>query len=310
MIIMKKLIFLFAMMFAVGMAMAQSNDASISTTGDDNIASITQAGLSNLATIEQIADNSSAIQIQNGESNVADLDQKGGWPSDSKVDGETGYQNQQGNNNHATLWQLADEGNGGNDGNQFQDGSNNIAVAWQHTVNATVDQDQVGTNNEAMAFQNGFNGYIKQEQNGIQNIATVDEQGGGGWDNGNSAIQIQQGNWNKAQISQYGTGGAKSAQGNSASITQTGDDNWAGEGLYSNGLFGIYQEGNYNNATVEQNQNVNKSEVFQYGDDNIATVVQNGGTGLFGDYGDFVNKSLINQNGNGNTANVTQTYMP
>lgn len=301
---------IFAIVLAIfiltGFVLAQ-NTSTITSTGNDNQASATQCG-SNEAAIEQIANNSTATQIQNGDGNKADLDQKGGWPAGSTVINETGYQEQLGNNNQATLWQLADGGNGGNNANQLQQGDNNKAITWQHTVNAIADQDQIGNGNEAHIYQTGFNGFVKQEQIGTGNIAAVDEQGGGGWVSGNKAEQIQTGNWNKSEISQYGTGGAKSAQGNEAYVTQNGHDNWAGEGLYSTHLWGIYQEGNDNTATVTQNLNVNKSQVLQVGNNNLATVSQDGGVGLFGDYGGFVNQSLVNQTGNTNNATVTQVY--
>jgi hypothetical protein len=238
------------------------------------------------------------------------MQQKGGWPAGSHSLGETGTITQLGTDNVAILRQLADADAGSNIGNQYQDGLANLAVAWQHTVNSEVDQDQLGDNNEARVYQTGFNGYVRQYQQGLQNIAAVDEQGGGGWVVGNSATQIQIGNWNKSEISQYGTGGAKSAQGNIAEVYQYGSDNWAGEGLYSNGLFGILQEGNYNSATVTQNDNVNWSEVFQIGDGNNADVTQNGGAGLYGTYGTYVNQSSVSQTGNNNNSVVGQTYVP
>ncbi|HPG40734.1 MAG TPA: hypothetical protein PLP19_16810 [bacterium] len=304
-----KTLFTFILCLAMaGFVFAASNSATISTTGSGNTASASQTGSSNAATIEQIANTSTATQIQDGSGNVADLDQKGGWPAGSTVVGETGAQEQHGNNNQATLWQLADGGNGGNTGTQYQEGNTNKVTAWQHTVSSTVDQDQIGNSNEANSYQTGFNGYVRQVQDGTANIAVVDEQGGGGWVVGNTAIETQTGRWNTATIVQYGTGGAKNAQGNYAEVTQTGDDNKTGKGLFSNHDFGIYQAGNYNTASVTQNLNVNKSDVDQLGDSNTASVVQNGGTGLFGDYGDFVNKATVMQNGTGNNATVNQTY--
>jgi len=298
------------MVFAMsGLALA-ANTATITTTGSGNTANATQSGDLNIATIEQVANNSSATQIQNGLSNTADLDQKGSWPAGSTVESETGYQEQVGSNNQATLWQLSDGGSGGNNGNQYQNGTGNTVIAWQHTISSTVDQDQLGSDNEAHAYQTGYAGYIRQYQEGVQNVAAVDEQGAGGWAAGNKAEQTQIGNWNKSEISQYGTGGAKSAEGNEAYVAQYGHDNWAGEGLYNNALFGIYQEGNYNYASITQNDNVNKAEAYQYGDSNTIDITQNGGLGLFGAYGDYVNQCSVTQTGNGNSGSVTQTYSP
>ena len=302
-----KKIFL-VMILITGLIYAQ-NTSNISSTGDDNIANVSQTG-QNISDILQLSNNSTGTVVQNGQNNKSDLDQKGGWPAGSKSLDEYAYIEQIGSGNQAQLWQLADENTGSNIGNQNQNGDDNMAVAWQHTVNADLDQDQIGSDNEARSYQTGFNGYVKQSQNGIQNIAAVDEQGGGGWVNGNSAVQIQEGNWNKSEISQYGTGGAKSAQGNIANVSQYGSDNWAGEGLYSNGLFGIYQAGNYNIANVTQNDNVNWSEVLQFGDGNNVSVTQNGGTGLFNSYGSYVNQSSVTQVGNDNNVVVNQTYQP
>jgi hypothetical protein len=305
---MKKLFAFILVLLMCGYSFGQ-NISTVSTSGDDNTADVTQTG-QNTSNILQITNSSDADVIQDGVGNVVDLDQKGSWPAGSKSLDELAYIQQLGNNNQAQLWQLADQNTGSNEGNQYQDGNNNKLIAMQHTINANLDQDQIGNNNEAHSYQVGLNGYVKQYQEGIQNIAAVDEQGGGGWVVGNSATQIQDGNWNKSQISQYGDGGLKSAQGNTANISQYGSDNWAGEGLFNNGLFGIYQEGDYNTANVTQNDNVNWSKVLQYGDGNIVNVTQNGGTGLFNTYGDYVNKSTITQTGDNNNSTVSQTYVP
>ena len=112
---------------------------------------------------------------------------------------------------------------------------------------------------------------------------------------------------NRSEISQYGFGGTKTAQGNKAYIIQEGNYNWAGEGFFSNGLFGIYQEGNNNTTTVNQKNNSNKSQVLQYGNENEVKVTQNGAAGS-NFSGDYVNKSSVTQTGNNNSCTVNQTY--
>ena len=124
---------------------------------------------------------------------------------------------------------------------------------------------------------------------------------------GNIAEQTQIGNRNKSEISQYGTGGIKTAQGNKAYIIQEGSNNWAGEGFFSNGLFGIYQQGNNNTTTVNQKNNSNKSQVLQYGNENDANVIQNG-TASSNSSGEYVNKSSVTQTGNNNSSTVKQIY--
>ena len=306
---MKKLFVDLILVFSIASFGFAQNTSTVNTTGNNNTTLTTQTG-SNVATINQIkVDWSSATQTQNGTGNIAEIKQETYfWGPGNNSDHNTAAQEQYGQSNNALIWQKPDPNLGHNTAVQYQNGSTNKLIAWQFAVNGEVHQDQIGNNNEAHSYQTGFNGYVKQYQEGMQNIAAVDEQGGGGWVTGNIAMQTQIGNWNKTEISQYGTGGSKTAQGNQAYVDQEGSDNWAGEGLFSNGLFGIYQEGNYNISTVTQNNNVNKSQVFQYGDNNSATVTQNGAPGLFGTYGDYVNKSTVTQTGNNNNGTVTQTY--
>ena len=306
----KRILTLISIVFVVsGLALA-GNTATITQDGDDNTASATQSGDLNTATIDQIANDSSATQSQTGNNNNATILQEGKWP-DGPVFNESASQTQNGNNNVAEIKQITDSTHGGSTAKQVQNSNGNYARAWQFSWNSTIIQKQsVGNNNELQAYQTGNAGYIKQVQEGQDNIAAIDEQGGGGWTLGNTATQTQIGNWNKSLISQYGTGGSKSAEGNEAHVVQNGSDNWAGEGLFGTGLFGIYQEGNYNYARIKQNDNVNKAEAFQYGDFNTINITQNGGSGLFGTYGDYVNKCVVTQTGDGNSGAVNQTYSP
>lgn len=293
----KRILTIPAIVLAVsGLALA-ANTATITTTGSGNTASATQSGDLNIANIEQIANNSVATQIQIGLSNTADLDQKGGWPPGSTVVTESGYQQQVGNNNQATLWQLSDGGSGENNGLQFQEGTGNIVIAWQHTIHGYVEQTQLGTNNQARIYQVGFNNYAKQLQEGVDNWANIDEQAGG-WTAQNKAVQEQGGYRNKSLIAQYGTGGNgdKTANGNEAYVTQYGEDNWAGEGYNNGGLFGIFQAGDYNYAAISQTGIGNHATITQNGDGNYASQIQNG----------IGHSSTISQTGYDNSATVVQ----
>lgn len=301
---MKKIISILGILaFTAGIAFAQSNVADISTTGDLNTTTILQTGTNNDGVISQVANSSSATQTQTGASNEASIMQYGLWPAGPVVN-QVAAQTQIGNNNEAQIRQITDSGNGNSLATQLQDGSGHYTKAWQFSWSGKIQQEQFGQNNWAEAFQKGYNNTIIQIQDGTANVAAVDEQDGWGSVHGNLAEQYQYGNWNHSLIGQYG------GDGNKAKVTQDGNDNWAGFGLSGGGLWGIYQAGNGNEVIVEQNLNVNKSAAFQYGDANLISVTQNGGTGLFNTYGDYVNKSEVTQNGNGNAADVVQTFVP
>ena len=311
---MKKIIFLFALVFAVIMVMAQSNVADITTDGDNNQATSIQLGSNNSATIDQFANESEATQTQIGSDNVANIEQFGSWPGVDRAYNVTAVQSQTGTGHQAYIRQMPGDYAGNSSAQQLQNGANHYALIDQFAENSIVYQEQIGSaRNDAEAYQTGTGNYISQFQNGQGNRARVDEQTGFGGYQNNVAIQSQVGNWNNALIEQYNVSGGKSwpgATGNTAEIYQTGDDNWAGDGYGAATEYGIRQWGNDNTAIVTQNDVANKSQVLQVGIDNTANITQGGGTGLYGAYGIYWNQSDIVQTGDGNTANVTQTYAP
>lgn len=296
-------IVLFAIIFMSSFVFAQSNTSTITTEGDGNTATATQIGSTNNAVIDQTANTSTATQYQLGSNNKATITQYGQWPAGPVVN-QVAIQTQTGSGHEAQIRQITDSGNGNSTSEQLQDGAGHYAKAWQFSWNSEITQTQYDENNWAEAYQKGFNNTIEQIQDGKGNVAAVDEQTGWGSVYGNFAGQYQTGRWNHSLIGQNG------GDGNNATVTQIGDDNWAGFGLSGGGQWGIYQSGSGNIADVNQNLNVNKSEVFQYGNGNTVNLTQNGGTGLFNTYGDYVNKSIVTQNGNENTGTVTQTYTP
>lgn len=299
------------MVFAVSMAMGQSNVASVSSTGNDNTAGITQTGTFNDADIDQTANNSDAAQTQTGNYNQATITQLGQYPPGAVTD-ETAIQIQTGDDHEAVISQITDSEHGGSSTQQTQSGTNQYAFAGQYSWNSEIIQTQSGPSiNWAEAYQTGNNNYIRQIQDGEGNRARVDEQTGG-WTQGNTAIQEQTGNWNNALIEQYDVNGSKSpgGNGNSAEIYQTGYDNWAGDGYGDATEYGIRQWGDDNTAIVTQNDVANKSQVLQVGVGNTANVTQGGGTGLYGAFGTYWNVSDVVQNGNGNAATVAQTFVP
>ena len=297
----KLLVFVFSLIFAVAATYAQ-NTATVTTEGDDNVNSVTQSG-SNEAIIDQLANNSDVTVTQLGTDNFARVDQDGKWPVGPVVS-ESATQYQDGTNLEARIKQQTDSGHGGSSASQTQEGVDHYAKAWQFSWNSSIIQEQYGSEggNWAEAYQKHYNNSITQIQDGKGNVAAVDEQSGWGSVVGNSASQTQIGNWNHTLIGQNG------GDGNSAEVVQSGHDNWAGYGLSGGGQYGIYQTGSMNDAVVTQNDNVNKSEVFQSGYGNEVDVLQNGGAGLFNSYGDYVNKSDVTQTGDNNSTSVTQTF--
>lgn len=291
------------LLVSAGLVVGQ-NTSEVLTEGDNNTNSVTQTG-SNTAYIDQLANSSSATQIQDGSGNDARITQDGKWP-EGPVVSETAYQNQSGMNHEARIKQQTDSGHGNSSASQTQSGDGgHYAKAWQFSWNSSIIQTQSGdgTQNWVEAHQKGNHNSITQTQDGVGNVAAVDEQNGwGGPLTGSSITQIQIGKYNHTLVGQYG------GHSNDVMVEQYGWDNWAGEGLAGGGLYGVYQSGSENTANITQNDNVNKSELLQDGIGNTATVTQNGGSGWFNDYGDYVNKSNIDQTGDGNTSTVTQTY--
>ena len=133
-------------------------------------------------------DFTSASQIQNGNGNIAQIEQATYfWKTGGNSDHNIAMQEQIGNNNNAVITQNPDPDLGNNISNQYQNGNLNKLIASQFTVNSQTVQNQTGIKNDARSYQVGFNGYIKQDQTGNENIAIVDEQGGGGRIEGNIA---------------------------------------------------------------------------------------------------------------------------
>lgn len=269
-----------------GLALA-GNTSTVDQTGNDNTATVTQDGDGNVASIEQASNDSDATQDQDGNNNNAVLEQVSGWPvPGTAVINETGSQTQDGTDNQAELMQWSNEGFGGNTGIQLQEGIANNAIAWQYSIDSDVSQTQDGTGNKARIYQVGFENSATQKQEGDDNWAAIDEQASSESEGGNTAYQGQFGSRNKSLIAQYGAEGLKTAIGNLASVTQDGDDNWAGEGYNNGGLFGIFQAGDYNEAEITQDGDENEASIYQYGN---------------------LNDASIDQDGNSNVATVTQT---
>ena len=157
---MKKLLFITAMLLAIGIVNAQNNDASVSQTGDENEALVSQSGSDHLATI-----------IQENTANIghyASIDQSGGnsneaWVSQVQRGGIVTVE-QIGSENLAKLSQV-----GINVGDISQIGDNNILLnhlvtnfAYQRNAGISTNQnwlevDQIGNDNRGGVYQANFN---------------------------------------------------------------------------------------------------------------------------------------------------------
>jgi hypothetical protein len=314
MFIMKKLVFLFGMVFAVSMAIAQSNSSTVVQTGNSNDADVTQTGLSNTSTVTQteLPGSSTSAGItwgyndadvtQDGDRNIADIKQ------DVK---NTAEQTQTGDDNQAYIQQV--KGNNGRDmwAYQVQTGDLNWAridqgrnSSYGHQYKAF--QTQIGNENDAElisrgAGQNptpGFNP-LTQYQEGSLNDAYMRV-------NGNTIVasQHQYGNENYAHTEVDGWY-------NVATIESNGIRN----GLDSDPVK-IVIDGESNNATILQGTlgdvNDNLASISLTGDDNVGKIEQESG-----DYneariivggsnnGTLIDPILIRQTGSYNFGSIT-----
>lgn len=121
---------------------------------------------------------------------------------------------------------------------------------------------------------------------------------------GNASIVVQIGNINHALLEQI------RGAGNVAKALQQGHYNRIGFEYTDKKECGIYQSGSRNYTEVKQFANQNTSETFQYGNSNETNIVQHGARGFMIDYKSYANKSIVTQNGNGNSATITQTFYP
>ncbi len=324
---MKKLVFLFAMVLAVSMVMAQTNVGLVIQSGDKNDGKITQGGLENNAQITQYGTNSSIIN-QDGDKNLATVDQGEGGKSVTNKDTPSwrygAFIDQVGNENEATIREWRGDGtyqSGGssNGARVEQDGNKNIA--FQDISNSqvkTTDWNRMGAHIKQLGDEN----FAQQEV--FRSFGT----------NGSGGIIIdQQGDENQAR--QYVIGG----RDNITEIFQTGDNNvytgftsskvgdilnlsWVfkptgedysqyqrGEGnevrlniLGNNNITAQYQEGDvwgysYNIADINIVGHSNEASQAQLGTGNNADIE------IYG----HLNKAGIQQLGDNNEAEIFQT---
>jgi hypothetical protein len=305
---MKKFVFLFAMVFAVSMLMAQQSVSDINSSGVTNSVSVDQTNIS-----EPVPGVSLYSWVgQDGTTNIAEVVQEVTTPIKPEEVMEA-YIDQLGVLNKAKQIQGPSAKQGGtfalihqegtsNDAWQQQIYYHNSAEIWQYGMGNVAKQAQdvllppesPGSSNNAYALQNGEFNVSEQEQNGWSNSANVNQDGVG-----NQAYQTQQ---NYSWVSD-------------ATIEQTGTGNIATEdqiGFLNSAL--VHQEGQFNEATQTQSSDgeresaiydpLNRGEVFQFGTGNIATQMQTMPDELPIDIG--ANFATVTQSGVGNNSSQTQ----
>jgi len=183
---MKKLVFLFAMVFAVSMVMAQNNQATVNQSGTDEN---TSTGNINDAIIHQNSGTGGAIatidQIANDGYNYVDVDQAtgSGYTYTADVDQKAGTYNE------AFIYQATPGGPGIIDVDQISSNDYNYAnvrfsAGWIYDTNVTLNQSAGGTSGNGYNFADvnvyGASSYsrinILQEAPEGSNSTTIDAQ--------------------------------------------------------------------------------------------------------------------------------------
>lgn len=272
---MKKLIFLYAMVFAVSFAMAQHVDV-ISQVGNSNDGYIQQAGIqSNYAEIITVGNENEGFVYQNNNG-------FGGA-------GLNAWIAQNGDVNHAFVDQGTTNQTFGHDATIDQDGSYNAADIWQFDGQpSTAYIRQFGDINNADQLiysdgQGNSSAYIWQEGN--SNVA-LQNLGEGNYVGGSSFAATQVGNENISTQLIYSDeafplGGSLETLNNHGTVVSIGDANTAFQemnllaGVNRDNTATITQTGDYNDASQWQKGMANTSTVVQDGFDNSATSVQN-----------------------------------
>lgn len=289
---MKKLIFLFAMVFAISMAMAQSNFSTVTQTGNNHKADVTQFGSLNKAKITQENGNGNRL----GAPLLTDPGVNVGGEVDdlSKAKGLV----QEGNENVANI---------------TQQGSNNAIQQFREIKDVFNSVYQKGDGNNIVIKQVGNSNVLGQDiyeynsigQYGEDNVANILQNGGE-----NKLYKFHQsGDGNNADIDQIGyrnkiKAASQSPIGGVASsrlkIMQDGNDNEiTGAGEEGSNIKGdIFQDGNSNRAFMNLSRTDTYGDIDQIGNDNKATLTIN--KSFIGDG----NWGKIYQDGNSNEANI------
>ena len=270
---MKKLVFLFAMVLAISVAMAQTtaNTAETEQDGNQNKVLVKQIGDLNEAESHQYGDENKASVVQTGDENIGIADQLNGNKNDASV-------LQDGNTNEGYIAQGMLEDFYGytsstmtahrNNASLNQVGNGNLGDVVQVGNDNSTDIDQVGDNNDAYSYQGWAYGFWG-ETYATSHLSSY-----------SSVVDISQlGNGNYGAVWQYG------GNNNEANISQDGNTNTAS---VAQGF--IYTDGAYDFTYPVYNTKDNFVSIDQLGDDNVGKVFQ------LGDGNSF----KLNQTGVGN----------
>ncbi len=267
---MKKLIFLFAMVLAVSMAVGQIDTTNVATTdqdGSSNEALVKQIGDENFGESHQYGNTNKAKVIQTGNENIGVADQLRG-------DRNEAYVNQDGSSNKGYIQQ-------GLTSDYYADyvpGGAEVAPAYNMYANdndATV--TQIGGGNYSSVGQWGNNNDGFSLQQGDENTTYIFQGWEGTWWGGpalystNSIVDVKQyQNGNETNVWQYG------GNNNKVYVTQDGMDN-----LVSVTQGWIYTDLNYDFTAPKYNTKNNYTAIKQTGSENKAKMMQIGDNNLF-----------------------------
>ncbi len=277
---MKKLVFLFAMVFAVSMAMGQNNTSSTDIDGNNNVTTVNQVGIENSGDISVDGNQNDALIQQGnfggglvqsnyaeasieqiGNKNYAEVKQRQGWAGATAVSVHS--ITQEGNQNEAWLETF----NGGNSGMIYQEGNKNWAKGRQSVgAGNNVEITQEGNSNWAFVNQlNSADNSASVSQDGNDNWTSVDQSGGhdntyieNTTGNGNNVTAFQNTSWAKLDLT---------IEGNSNTVFSTQDHN-------DKAYIDIF--GNNNDFYLEQGYHANHVGASITGNSNDIDVVQTG----------------------------------
>ena len=230
-------------------------------------AAIRQRGDENTASIVQdqmIVPDVRALIEQVGNNNTAAITQ-------DVAQGVSASLNQNGHHNVARVQQLGFGDRGGARGTQ--NGSENfLSITQENNTLSSGVGIQNGYGNSATIYLSGFASFGNVEQDGSMNTAT---------------ITIQDVEDTISSVRQLGTGNTATTTQLTTFFTSSSD---------------ILQDGNNNLATVRQVFGANDALIAQIGDNNSATVMQTGISGV-----SDRNSAYIRQVGDGFVASITQS---
>jgi hypothetical protein len=273
-----------------GTAMAQNNS------------DLTQNGIDNEVIINQMNSNNAIVFQGDGYTFYPAADEEGTATGNlAEID--------QSGNNLVYIGQGINEGSSLNSEAYISQTGNNYADVFQGVLRDAVDAyaniTQNGSNNQGSARQSQV-GFVTDvdatiTQNGNSNYASILQGVGGNSESESNEAEItQQGSSNAStsilqgsNVAAAGPGsGAGFALNNSATITITGSSNGTVEGVRINqGINGgssenntglILQEGNFNDSIINQGvgngtiSSDSEASVYQYSNNNMSTVNQNG----------------------------------